>query len=396
MIIGCFGDTHDIEETVINEIVEKEFRPRKVEVIIHTGDIIAKHVSAELFGNFSTVCVLTKEQAFNFRFSVSPQNWRFVRPAFPQDMPDFMGHCSDPEANKYIEELKEFCMKQRIYARLVPITSPNGERLVVYCGHARSFDAFRNAQKVRDFFTEINQVYDGVNLAVTGHTHHQFVFRYGPITWINPGAVTEAMNQTHEFAVINTRTKEVVLGRLSGPEAKVSPVTVGIVSDPGNIDQIDATFWQRLRKEFELRDVSQVICCGHFRPEDIGRPEFDGLEVYYYLLPEYSNGQNVPANWHQLLPENPVVEICAHRFYVQHKIGPEHADFSEIQRHAAFGWIFETYKHIDFIVAGLAPGTILQETDSYTFINPGDARDHKNFATVCLPRREYTLGTVRN
>jgi predicted phosphodiesterase len=394
MILGVLGDTHDCGEELIHEIVEKEFRPRGVEVIVHTGDIISKYVDARLFGDFPTICVLTKHQAFDFRFSVSPQNWRFVRPAFPEDQPRFMGHCSDPEAEKYIEELEEFCMKQRVYARLVPITSPNGERLVAYCGHERSFDLFKNPQKVADFFAEINQVYDGVNLAMTGHTHHQFVFRHGPITWVNPGAVAESMNKTHEFAVINTRNKEVVLGRLSGPEAKVNPVTVGIVSDPGNVDQIDSTFWQRLRQEFELRGVSQAICCGNFRPEDIGRPEFDGLQVHYYLLPEYSDGEP-PPNWRQLLPENPTVEIGGHRFYVQHGIGPEHADFSEIQRHDAFGWIFEAYKHIDFIVAGLAPGTILQETDSYSFINPGDARDHKYFATVCLPRREYTLGTVR-
>jgi len=394
MILGVMGDTHDCSDELIREIVEKEFRPRSVEVIVHTGDIIARHVNAELFGNFPVICVLTKQQAFDFRFFVSPHDWRFVRPAFPIDPPKFMGKVEDQQAEEYIKELEEFNMKQRIYARLVPIAAPAGDRIVAYCGHERSFDVFSNPQKVRDFFMEINQVCDGVNLVFTGHMHHQFVFRNGPMTWMNPGAVAESFNHTIEFGVIDTRSKEVVLGRLSGPEAKISTVTVGIVSDAGNVDQIDSTFWKRLRQEFDARAVTQVIACGNFRPEDIGRPELDDLQVYYYLLPEYNDGEP-PKNWHQLLPDNPVVGICGHRFYVQHGIGPEHAVFSEIQRNEAFNWIFAEFKHLDFIVAGLVPGTILQETDKYSFINPGDARDHKYFATICLPRREYTLGTVR-
>ncbi|MFA6594321.1 MAG: hypothetical protein WCT16_03635 [Candidatus Buchananbacteria bacterium] len=395
MIIGCFGDTHDEDQALIKEIVENEFRPRGVEVIVHIGDIIAKHVNAELFGHFPTICVLTKQQAFDFRFSVSPQDWRFVRPAFPQDQPRFMGKCNDPEAGAYLRELEEFCMEQRIFARLVPIISPGGERLVAYCGHERSFDVFKNPQKVSDFFAAINQVYDGVSLAMTGHMHHQFVFRHGPITWVNPGAVAEAMNKTHEFSVIDTRTKEVVLGRLSTAEAKAAPVTVGIVSDTGNVDELDSTFWKRLRHEFLKRGVTHVICCGNFRSDDIGRPELAGMQVYYYLLPEYTDPAFKPDNWQLITPDYPIVEICGHRFYVQHGIGPEHADFSEIQRHQAFIGLFGKYKRIDYIVAGLVSGTILQETDAYSFINPGDARDHKYFATVCLPRREYTLSAVQ-
>lgn len=396
MILGCFGDTHDEDKELIRQVVEEEFRPRGVEVIVHIGDIIAAHVDSNLFGDFPTICVLTKQQAFDPSFSVSPKNWRFVRPAFPFDEPQYVGHCSDPQADKFITELKEYCMAQRIYARLVPILAPSGEWLVAYCGHERSFDVFRNPQKVGDFFAVVNQVYDGVYLAVTGHMHHQFVFRHGPITWINPGAIADAWNRTHEFSVIDTRTKEVVLGRLSTAEAKARPVTVGIVSDTGNVDELDSTFWQRLRREFLKRGVTHVICCGNFCPTDIGRPELSDMWVYYYLLPEYGDVAVKPANWQLIPPTNPIIEICSHRFYVQHNIGPEHADFSEIQRHSTFSGLFEKYKRIDYIVAGLVSGTILQETDSYSFINPGDARDHKYFATVCLPRREYTLSAVES
>lgn len=397
MILGVIGDTHDCTDDTISEIVEKEFCPRGVEVIIHTGDIISRHVNAELFGNYPVICVLTKQQDLDYRFSLSPNNWRFVRPPFPQEQPRFMGYCKDPEAAKFIEEIQEYCMEQRIHNRLVPITSPNGERIIAYCGHERSFDIFKDPQRVRDFFTVVNQIYDGVTLAMTGHTHHQFVFRYGPITWLNPGAVASSFNQTIEFGVFNTSNKEVVLGRLSNAEAKISPVTVGIVSDTGNVDQIDSTFWRRLRNEFDFRGVTQVICCGDFRPEDVGRPELNGLQVYYYLLPDYQSSQQILIpNWQQLLPEDPIIEICGYEFYIQHGIGPENANFSEIQRHSAFSGIIEKYKRLDFIVGGLVPGTILQETEKYVFIGSGDARDHKYFATLCLPRREYTFGTVRS
>lgn len=393
MIIGVLGDTHNCPAADIAKVVNEEFLPRGVKVIIHTGDIEIQHVDPDLYSNLPLICVLTKNQAFDGGFSFSPLNWRFVRPGYHQDPTKFIGNYSDPCANEDIRELTDCLQRQSISNRLVPISS-GGESIVAYCGHERSFDLLNNSQKVAEFFVEINQVYDGVRLVATGHTHHQFVYRHGHMTWVNPGSVIESLNRTKEFAVVNTSNWEVVLGRLSNIEAKIKPVTVGIVSDTGNVDQLDRAFWSRLVDEFNKRGVTHVICCGNFLPNDIGRLELAHFQVYYYLLPGYYDNPNKPTNWHLLSHNNPVAEIGGHRFYVQHEIGPEYANFSEIENHDFLKGILKQQKHLDFLVAGLVPGTILQETDSYVFINPGDARDHSYFATVCLPRREYTVGTV--
>lgn len=393
MIIGVFGDTHDCDDNDIKAVVDEEFIPRGVKVIIHTGDIQNCHVNPDLYGGLPVICVLTKDQAFDPDFSLSPDQWRFVRPAYHQDPPRVAGHFTDALANQEFREWEEYFHCQRIYCRLVPIL--DGEkRLVVYCGHERSFDALINPQRVSDFFNLINQVHDGTRLAVTGHTHHQFIYRRGDFTWVNPGAMVDSWSKTKEFAIIDTANWEVVLGRLSNLEAKIEPVTVGIVSDTGNVDNLDRGFWRRLAGEFNKRGVTHVICCGNFLPIDIGRSELAHLQVYYYLLPDFIDCNDKPDNWHLLTAKKPVAEIGGHWFYVQHGIGPEYANFSEIESHKAFGELLNPYKHLDYVVAGLVPGTILQETETYSFINPGDARDHKYFATVCLPRGEFTASTV--
>jgi|GEM_PF-837026 len=394
MIIGAFGDTHNCDNECISRTVFDEFVPRGAEVIAHTGDIEIQHIKPELYSSLPMICVLTKTQSLDPRFSFSPGNWRFVRPPYHEDPPKFVGNFTDPKANEQIAKLVEYFHRQRIYCRLVPIVSGD-EMIMAYCGHERSFDILKDPQNVADFFAELNQVHDGVNLVLTGHTHHQFVYRHGNMTWVNPGSVMDSWNKTNEFAVINTANWEVVLGRLSSLEVQIEPVTVGIISDTGNIDQLDRNFWKRLVIEFGNRGVTHVICCGNFLPVDIGRLELAHFQVYYYLLPGLTDKIDKPSNWHFLPYHCPVIEIGGHRFYVQHEIGPEYANFSEIESKKAFGGLSAAHKHLDFVVAGLVPGTIFQETDgTYAFINPGDAREHGYFATVCLPRREYTLGTV--
>jgi predicted phosphodiesterase len=395
MIIGCMGDTHDVDKSYSSKTVN-EFINRKVQVIVHTGDIESHHIDPELYAGLPVICVLTKMQAYDANFSFSPNNWRFVRPGYNKDEPKFVGNFTDPRANEVLAELAQLFQLQKIHCRIVPIKIGN-EAVMAYCGHERSFDVYTDPQKVRNFFTEINQVYDGVRLAVTGHMHRQFVWRHGSLTWVMPGSVLESLNKTHEFATVDTSNWEVVLGRLCNTEAKLKPVTVGIVSDTGNIDDLDCHFWEKLKKEFNFRDASHIICCGYFHPSDIGRPEFADKQVYYYLLPEfadYSVGNYL--NWHRLPYDNPVVDICGHLFYVQHDIGPEQADLSDAGRHNAFIDIRNRYKRLDYIVSGLVPDTIVQEDGNSFFINPGDAKEHRNFSTVCLPRGELTISPVPN
>lgn len=389
MIYGIMSDTHNCEDKLISRTVEEEFIPRGAQVIVHAGDIGIQHIRRELFGNLPTLAVLTKEQAFDPAFCFSPEGWRLVRPSYPVLPPNVIGNFSDPEALKKLIELQEYCDKVRIFSRIV---SFDGE--TVYLGHERSDDFFNNFGQVRKFFTEINQIRDGVRLAVTGHKHHQFLLHTNNFTWINPGAQDHSWNGTAEFAVYDSVKDEVVFGRLSSQESRLNPVSVGILSDTLNVDDLDANYWLRCRENFDRRGVTHVICCGNFLPRDIGHKELDGLEVYCYLLSNTDMPHLIPQNWHIIRHSNPVVEIGGHRFYVQHEIGSEQGSLSEVQRDAVLKDIRARYPHLDFIIAGLGSETVYMEGQDYSFINPGNARDHKRFAVVCLPRREYTFGSA--
>ncbi len=387
MKLGVMSDTHNCSKDSIREIVG-EFKQRGVQEIVHCGDILHSHTDTELFGDFPVTCVLTKDQAFSRHFAFPPAKWRFVRPSYPENPPQIVGKLDDSEASQVIREQAEFCERQRIFARLVPLGD-----LFAYCGHERSFDALNRPEKVHEFFRELNQVKDGVYLAMTGHTHHQFLYRNNNVFWVNPGAVEMSWNSTVEFAVIDTDKRQVVFGRLSKAEAKMTPVTVGLLADTGVVSELDVNFWERASVSFQERGVTKVICCGDFRPQDIGRPELKEMEVHYYLLPGMEASQQAP-NWHLISHEHPIVEICGHNFYVQHGIGSEQANFSEIQRDEAFRDLFARYKRLEFIVAGLTSDTIYMEGQNYSFLDPGDARDHKCVGTICLPRRELDFYTI--
>lgn len=388
MTYGVMSDTHSISDEVIRSIVYDEFVPRGVKVIFHLGDVEKQHVKAELFADLPVVCVLIKRQRFDPDFTFAPANWSYVRPSMASEPPAINGNF-DEATKAIIDRLQSFIDLQKITSRIVNV----GE-LAVYAGHERSFDALKNPERVREFFNQINQVYDGIRWALTGHTHHQFVFRHGFTTWINPGAVDYSANG-YEFAIFDPELNEVVCSRLRHTESHVAPATVGIVSDTGNISERDEHFWENLVLEFTARDVTKVIICGDFSTRDIGRPELQDLDVHYFLLPGQENARNKPDNWHLIFPENPIVDICGHRFYVQDGLGAEMGDFSEMQRAEVAEKIMAQHKRVDFIVTGLMPETVLQESSGWTFINPGDARNHRYFATICLPRKEYTLGTVR-
>lgn len=389
MIYGIMSDTHNCDRERIRKTIDEEFIPRGVEVIAFAGDIEIKHADRELFRRLPTLCVMTKEQAFDSNFCYAPEHWRYVRPAYSENPPSIAGNFSDPEAVKKLAELQEYCEKVRIFSRIVSFADET-----IYLGHERSDDFFNNFGKVRKFFTLINQIRDGVRLAITGHKHHQFLLRTNNFTWINPGALDHSWNGTEEFAVYDSVKDEVVFGRLSSQESRLNPVSVGILSDTLNVDDLDASYWLRCRENFDRRGVTHVICCGNFLSRDIGHRELDGLQVYCYLLSNDSMPQSIPENWHIIRHSNPVVEIGGHRFYVQHEIGSEQGSLSEVQRDAVLKDIRARYPHLDFIIAGLGPETVYMEGQDYSFINPGNARDHKRFAVVCLPRREYTFGSA--
>ncbi|MBI5766110.1 metallophosphoesterase family protein [Candidatus Falkowbacteria bacterium] len=357
MKVGILSDTHDIATNILEAVIG-DLINRGVAMFIHCGDINEQHVKGDLCQGMPVVCVLTKAQKFDSRFEFSPDRWRFTRPG---------------------------SIENRI-VNLGPFK--------IYAGHERSMDVLRDPDKLAKFIQEIEDVCDGVRYIFTGHTHQQFLIQRGLITWINPGAVCDG-SDGYEFALIDTDKKEVIFTRIPQTKIFANPSTVGIISDTGNISQLDQYFWLQAAQEFHERDAKIIIHCGNIWLGDIGHPQWRDFEVYYYLLADQKNISDVPANWHLIPLEKPIVDVCGHRFCVEYDLGLDFFKRSEYQSIQFARELSQKYHHVDFVLCGFINDPLYEEGADVTIINPGNTRNNRNFATICLPRREITFSTVR-
>ena len=359
MILGVLSDTHDIDDVVIKHIV-KNFLARKVERIIHCGDIEAQHVNSELFGNLPVYCALNAEQLEKIAFAGflknPPAGWVFT---VPEKRVLDIGH------------------------------------IRIYVGHKFSFELAANSEaSFKERMNALRREHDGLRWIFAGHMHHQVFTQTQLVNFVNPGAV-ELSPDGYEFAVIDTSKNEAVLSRITKTRCLEPPFTVGIISDSLNISKLDADFWRKLACEFKMRDVSQIIHCGNIAVSDIGRPELESFQVHYRLRKDQGNPK-APSNWHLIACNPPIVTICERQFYVHDSLARIVLEKSEAQMHRECLLISELYPEISFILYGnTRDAYVSEEMDGKTVImNPGDALSSRNFATICFPRREITIGNV--
>ena len=355
MILGVLSDTHDISNEVVHRVVE-EFQQRGVDTIIHCGDIEPQHFKTELFGNIPVICALIEEQRYHEGFTFSPARWAITKP------------------NDRVVNLGQF---------------------KVYVGHKRSWDFLVDSEANFDkTINEISTNHDGVRWMFAGHTHHQIYKQGTRCSFVNPGAVQDSVDG-HSFAVVNTESKEVVFSRIPLVTNDVKPLTIGVISDTGNISQLDKNFWAKLAEEFKERDVSTVIHCGNIWPGDIGRTELSNFHVFSYLFVDQEPPERIPDNWILISPENPVVEIGGYRFFVQYDLGVDFFEKSEAQMNQSVRKLSREYQHVEYVICGLIHDALFAEGQEVKIINPGDARNRRKFVTICLPRSEITFGFVR-
>lgn len=359
MILGIISDTHDIDDNAIRHVV-REFLQRGVEIIIHCGDIERQHLNPELFGNLPVVCALNAEQISKEPFKSPPPGWSFT---FPGDT--------------RVQDLG------------------TTERVRCYIGHRFSFDL--SAEPEASFKAKLNILrrdHDGLRYAFAGHMHHQALAQTLLVTFINPGAV-QLSPDGYEFAVVDTKKGQVIFSRIPKTKYSETPFTVGIISDSLNISKLDADFWKKLAKEFHERDVSWVIHCGNIADFDIGREELADFQVYFRLRPDQRR-KDAPENWHLIPQAPPIVNINERKFYVHPSLARIILEKSEADMHRECLKISESNPELSFILYGSTNDTYLsEEMDGRTRImNPGDALSSRNFATVCFPRCEITIGKV--
>lgn len=379
MLLGIMGDTHDVDSSIVKKVAI-DLKKRGAEIIVHTGDIEPQHLDRDLFCGLPVVCVLTEMQQFDARFSFPPAGWTYTRPG------DSVINRSDRD-QQILED--RVVSKLAIANRIVNL----GE-VVIYAGHKRSIDTLMNSAKFNEFIRLLNDTYDGVRFVFTGHTHHQFLIQTNNCFWINPGAVIPSFFD-HEYALVDTDKNEVVFTRLSPTISDTKPQTIGIISDTGNISERDNQFWQQLAIEFHERDVSIVIIDGGFKSSDIGRPELASFQVFYNLLHPIEDKYDKPDNWHLIPNNNPVLEICGHQFLIRHKLGVDLAGKTEVDMVKCIYAETKQYQHIDFVVCGGIHDALFDEQQEVMIINPGDARNHRKFVTICFPRCEVTYSAVR-
>lgn len=362
MILGIISDTHGNVGAV--PFVVGQFRRRNVEVVVHCGDIEAMHLSA--FGGFPVICALNADQLRKPEFKNPPDGWVFTQPT---TMPD----SQDAKPARRIRTIRGVKM---------------------YVGHRRSIEMISGSEEIfLAMLEEIRVHNDGVRWMFSGHTHHQMFFQTPLINFINPGAV-EGGFDGYEFATVDTATSEIVFCRLLKTRPVIPTFSVGVISDSLDISKMDSHFWAKLALELRNRGVSHVIHCGNLSVDDIGIEPMKDFIVYYNLRADQKKPNDVPGNWRIIPPNEPVVQINGYRFYVQLDLGFDLRKESERSMHTLSLELRRKYPEISYVLCGFTNNALFEEGPEINIINPGDAVHDRNFAVICLPRKEITFGHV--
>lgn len=357
MILGVLSDTHEDRDNMLPRVLE-EFKRRDVEGIVHCGDIEPKHVGPSLFCNIPVICALNAEQLAKYPFNGhAPNNWIFTRPS---------------------ERVVDFF------------------HIRIYVGHKRSFDLLPASEdRFLAFMEQLRNDNDGLRWIFSGHTHHQVFAETPLVRFVNPGAIEDSFNG-YEFAIVNTKTMEIVFTRIPRLKPKIDTFSVAVISDSLKISKFDPAFWALLAKELKERDASTIIHCGNIAPEDIGRPELNDFTVYFNLRPDQRKPKNTPTNWRLIGQDNgtPVVEINDYRFYIQLDLSSILLDKSERDMSRLCTDLRRQHHELDFVLCGFTHNAMCVELQDLTIINPGDIVDSRDFSVICLPRKEITFGRV--
>lgn len=368
MIIGVLSDTHKDRKKAIPHIVQ-EFKKRGVEMIVHCGDIIPEHVSNELFGNLPVVCAFVDGQKDDPVFGDGcPKGWVFTRSG----------------------------------SRVIRLLDDS----LVYVGHKRHLDFLQKTGAEFDaILTKLRQEFDGLRIVFGGHLHFQ-TFKQGRlVSFINPGAVEDAVGWGYEFAVVDTVSGQFVFSRILPTHDCRSTFSVGVISDSLDVNLRDNTFWSRLANEFESRGVSHVIHCGNLDLSDVGQVAMNNFVVHYairsdqkYQHEKLQKESKIPANWQVISMENldsgAVISINGYCFYVQLDLGLKYMVESELGMDNLAMQIRRKYPGTEFVLCGFTREALLVAGQQVITLNPGDANTDRNFAVICLPRREITFGHV--
>ena len=255
--------------------------------------------------------------------------------------------------------------------------------------------------------TDLREKNDGLRYVFGGHLHFQTLKEGQLVTFINPGAVKDALGWGYEYAVVDTVTGEIIFGRILPTPDDRPTFSVGVISDSLDISHRDSTFWSKLAKEFAERGVKDIIHCGNLDLKDIVRPEAElgNFNVHYAIRSDqsYAHRQlqketNFPSNWTVISEDNlgngAVVDINGYRFYVKLDFGLDLMSLSEHSMDAAAMEIRREHPETTFVLCGFTRQALYVEGQQVTIINPGDVNIDRSYAVVRLPCNMITYHCV--
>jgi len=387
MILGLMSDTHGIGGNALAHIA-MEFKKRKVEMIIHAGDITKSDIEKMkvLFVGLPVMCALTHEQvAF---YEEQEKERRKKEEETHQKIPS-----KKPSAPGLAWE---FTQPEHRVRRL-----PNG--FSVYLGHKRGFRfLFGSIQDLIKNLQEIQYANDNVRFFISGHTHRQVFYEADMIDCINPGAIADSpgIGGGHEFAILDTDTRRITFSRIPLTKNQKENLKLAVISDSLDISQTDPYFWIKLTDELQRNNVTHIVHCGNISPDDIGIRPFESFEVYYNANRGVPS-KKPPANWYPLEVKEVIdgrnimnFEIKGHYFSVQLELGAGIRDKSEKDLDKLSQEIKTRYPEVRFIFCGMSRDAFLEEGQNVFILNPGDIFKDRGFVIIDLPLCEITFDHI--
>jgi len=358
MKLGIISDTHDDRANALPYII-RELIKRGVDQIIHCGDIEPKHINSSLFNGLPVTCAINFEQHKKIDIKNPPAGWAYTT------------HTKDNHETR-IRDI---------------------DHIRCYIGHKFSSRLLLEPQTAfMKGIDELRTNFDGLRWIFAGHTHHQIFTQDALVNFINPGAVCDSINNSHEFAILDTNTGEVTFSRILRTTPIEPDFSVGIISDSLQISKIDGDFWKKLSIELKNKNVTHIIHCGNIASEDIGRSELDEFQVHYYSrVPATQRPGN---NWHAINKNRPLININGRQFYLHTILARILLEESEVEMHKECLKILENHPEVSFVLYGGTNNAFLNEGQQARIFSPGDAFSSRGYGVIKFPVTEIVLGHV--
>jgi predicted phosphodiesterase len=357
MRVGIMGDTHKVRDEVIIRICE-DFKRRKVDVKLHTGDIDIQQALRGVYGEGPVYFAISKDQLPFFK-----------------------------DENLLSKKLGWDCTYPK--DRIIKV----GDHYL-YLGHAKTSDHANKVSQLAVIEEYVGDVwlYGHAEASVVGHTHFSKYLVRGPKRLINPGTAEGGYGAAggYEYAIWDMETGRITFARILDQVPTKKPLVLGIISNTLDISKMDRTYWLRLSKTFKEEGVTDVVHCGNIAQEDIGK-HLEGFNVHYFLGPDDEDVLSPPQNWQLIDRQRNTFDVDGYYFYIDPDLGHKMLTQNEEEIYNTSAEVLKLHPKIHVIFGASSVSPLMMEKAEALLLVPGDARRWAPYAIVKLPEYEITF-----